>query len=50
MVLEVYAGDALNVTESHKAAVNALNSVEEVEAYDITDGYPEKLTFEVPEE
>lgn len=44
-LLEVYAAEALNVTESHKAAVNALESIEEVEEYDITDGYPQKLVF-----
>ena len=43
--VEVYAGDALNVTESHKAAINALESIEDVEAYDFTIGYPEKLSF-----
>ena len=42
--VEVYAGDALNVTESHKAAINALESVEDVEAYEFT-GYPVKLSF-----
>ena len=45
VALEVYAGDALNVTESHKAAINALESIEDVEAYDFTTGYPEKLSF-----
>lgn len=44
--LEVYAGDALNVTESHKAAVMAMTTIEEVEAYDITQGYPEKINFD----
>ena len=43
--VEVYAGDALNVTESHKAAINALDDVEEVEEYEFTIGYPEKLSF-----
>lgn len=43
--LEVYAAEALNVTEAHKAAVNALDSVEAVEAYDITAGYPQKLNL-----
>lgn len=43
--VEVYASDALNVTEQHKAAINSLSSVEEVEAYDFTVGYPEKLIF-----
>ena len=43
-LLEVYASDALNVTESHKAVINALESIEEVEAYEFS-GYPEKLSF-----
>lgn len=43
--LIVYASEALNVTEAHKAAINALESVEEVEAYDFTISYPEKLSF-----
>ena len=43
--VEVYAGDALNVTEAHKTAINALESVEDVEAYNFTTGYPEKLSF-----
>lgn len=45
VALEVYAGDALNVTESHKAAVMALENVEAVEAFDITEDYPPKLNF-----
>lgn len=44
-LVEVYASDALNVTESHKAAINALTSVSDVEAYDYTAGYPIKLQF-----
>ena len=43
--VEVYAGDALNVTESHRATINALESVEDVEEYNFTIGYPEKLSF-----
>lgn len=43
--LEVYAGDALNVTEGHRAAIEALSSVEDIEGYDFTEGYPEKLSF-----
>ena len=42
--VEVYASDALNVTESHKAAINALESIEDVEGYEFS-GYPEKLSF-----
>ena len=45
VALEVYAGDALNVTEAHKAAVNALETIEEVDNFNITVGYPEKLSF-----
>lgn len=43
--LEVYAAEALNVTEAHKAAVMAMDNVEDIEAYDITAGYPEKLNL-----
>lgn len=45
VALEVYAGDALNVTESHKAAVDALDSIEAVDNYDYTADYPAKLNF-----
>ena len=47
VALEVYAGDALNVTEGHKSAVNALTSIDDVEAYDYTTGYPEKLEYNI---
>lgn len=43
--LEVYAKQTNNVTHQHKAEVMALTSIEEVESYDITKGYPEKLVF-----
>jgi hypothetical protein len=45
VALEVYAGDAINVTEAHKVAVNSLTTIEEVDSYDYTIGYPEKLIF-----
>lgn len=45
--LEVYAGKCYNQTEAHKVAINALETVEEVEAYDITAGYPEQLSFTI---
>jgi hypothetical protein len=41
--LSVYASEALNVTEAHKAAVEALTSIEEVDGYDYKQGYPSKL-------
>ena len=45
--LEVYAIDCYNKTTDHIYAVNALTTVEEIEAYDYKVGYPEKLTFEL---
>lgn len=47
--VEKYAVTCTNVTASHKAAINALDSVEAVEAYQFTVGYPERLTFSVEE-
>ena len=43
--LEVYAKQTNSVTHQHKAEVMAFTSIEEVESYDITKGYPEKLVF-----
>ena len=43
--LEVYAAEALNVTEAHKAAVMAMDNIEDVEEYDITVDYPQKLNL-----
>lgn len=43
--LEVYAAEALNVTEAHRAAVSAMTTVEEVENFDITAGYPAVLNM-----
>lgn len=45
--VEKYAVTCTNVTARHKAAINALDSVEAVEAYDFSTGYPERLTFEI---
>ena len=41
--LEVYAAEALNITEAHKAAVTSLDTIEAVEEYDYTTGYPQQL-------
>lgn len=41
--IEAYAKDCYNVTAAHKKAVSELTTLEEVEKYDITAGYPEKL-------
>lgn len=43
--LEVYAKQTNNVTHHHKAEVMALTSIKDVEVYDVTKGYPEKLVF-----
>lgn len=45
--IQIYANQCYNVTEQHKAAVNALTDIEDVEAFDVTAGYPEKLRFTV---
>ena len=43
--VQIYANQAYGVTETHRAAINALETIEAVEAYDFTTGYPEKLVF-----
>lgn len=43
--IEIYAGDALNVTEQHKLNVNAMESSSDVESYDYTARYPDKLVL-----
>lgn len=45
--LEVYAAEALNITEMHRANIMAMDNIEEIENYDITEGYPEKLDLSV---
>lgn len=43
--IEVYASACYDRTAAHKAAIEALTSVEDVEGYDYAEGYPEKLNF-----
>lgn len=45
--LEMYALECFNVTAAHKKVVSELTSIEEVEKYDITAGYPAQLRMEV---
>lgn len=45
--IQLYADHCFIVTKQHIAAVNALETVEEVENYDYTIGYPSKLNFEL---
>jgi hypothetical protein len=41
--IQRYADATFMVTVKNKAAITALSSIEEVNAYDFTKGYPEKL-------
>lgn len=43
--LELYALECYNVTLAHKNAVDTLTSIEDIDAYDYTTGYPDKLEF-----
>lgn len=43
--LSAYADSCFDVTEDHKANVRLLETKEEIESYDYTIGYPDKLTF-----
>lgn len=45
--LEMYALECFNVTAAHKKAVSELTTIEEVEKYDISAGYPAQLRMEV---
>lgn len=45
--LELYALTCYNVTAEHKVAVEELTSLADVEEYDYTSGYPQKLTFTI---
>ena len=44
-LIQRYADACFIVTERHKIAVRALQTVEEVKKYDYTKGYPEKLAL-----
>lgn len=43
--IEIYASECYDNTQKHLAEVSSLNTIEEVEAYDYTTGYPDKLNF-----
>lgn len=43
--IEVYASACYDNTQAHLANIHALTTIEEVEAYDYTTFYPEKLRF-----
>lgn len=43
--LELYASECYDNTQKHLSAIKQLTTIEEIEAYDYTVGYPEKLNF-----
>ena len=45
--IELYACQAYDTTQAHKAAIDEMTDIEEVESFDETEGYPEPLKFEV---
>ena len=45
--VEVYASECYNTTARHKAAVEALDNIEDVEEYDYTLNYPNMLEFNI---
>lgn len=45
--VEVYASECYNTTARHKAAVEAMTTVEDVNAFDVTVGYPAMPEFNV---
>ena len=45
--VQLYADQCYIITKQHKSAVNALTAIEDVDAYDYTVGYPEKLNFDI---
>ena len=47
--IQIYANQCYGVTAQHKAAVGALETIEEVEAYDFERFYPDKLVFDIAE-
>ena len=45
--IQLYADACYLTTMQHKQAVEALDTIEAVDAYDYTTGYPEKLNFSI---
>lgn len=43
--IEIYASACYDNTQYHLSEVNKLETIEEIDAYDYTSGYPEKLQF-----
>ena len=45
--VEVYAIKCMQRTFEHSMAIKALNTIEEIQNYDFTTGYPEKPVFNI---
>jgi hypothetical protein len=45
--IQLYADECFIVTKRHMIAMNALETIEEVDAYDYKSGYPAKLNFDL---
>lgn len=45
--LEMYALECYNVTLAHKNAVESMTSIEDVDAFDVTVGYPDNLDVNI---
>ena len=45
--IQRYADKCYLVTETHKANINSLNTIEDIDNYDYMIGYPEMLKFEL---
>lgn len=45
--IQLYADACYIVTKQHEAAIEGLNSIEEIKQYDITVGYPTKPNFDL---
>ena len=46
--VQLYADQCYIVTKQHKIAVDALETIEEVDEFPYQQGYPNKITFEYP--
>jgi hypothetical protein len=46
--IQLYADQCYIVTKQNKIAVDALDTIEEVDAFKYDSGYPEKITFDYP--
>ena len=45
--IQLYADACFMVTKNHNLAVEALETMEDVDAYDFRTGYPERLNFDI---